>query len=93
MEDDEGVAGGEDLEAALGHVAHYEGYDAGSDQSLSADGQMFPAGGDGVVAGNGESSARKALVVCKAYVRSGTCDEYLFPFAVSLVSLPLPASF
>ena len=55
LDDDEEAAGGEDLETALGHVAHYEGYDPGSDQSLSADGQMFgtaAAAGDGAMAGN-----------------------------------------
>ena len=56
-DDEEAAAGGEDLETALGHVAHYEGYDPGSDQSLSADGQLFGAvasAGDGAMAGNGE---------------------------------------
>ncbi|KAF0301452.1 Broad-complex core protein isoforms 1/2/3/4/5 [Amphibalanus amphitrite] len=48
LDDDEDTTGaGDELEAALGNVAQYEGYDPGSDQSLSADGHMFGAGGSG----------------------------------------------
>ena len=49
----------DEVDAALGNVAQYEGFDPGSDQSLSADGQLlWAAGGDGTLPGNGEGLER-----------------------------------
>ena len=77
--DDDEAAGGEELDAALGHVAHY---DPGSDQSLSADGQLFgavtAAGADGTLSGNGEHGrCRYACHLCWLFCRLVSCNIFV----------------